>query len=259
MPALPDTQSERDTRHVPIRHAGVSALRYPLVIHRADGTSFATIADATMTVSVGATERGTHMSRFVEALHAVHDQMSEDQVLALARTLRTKLKADAASVDLQMTWFVLKTAPITGGQAFMDYKVSWSAIAEGRTTAFRTTVILGVATLCPCSRAIAERGAHNQRGMVTLTVAAKKPVAAESLIQLIEDSASCALYPLLKRPDEKFVTEKAYDSPVFVEDLVRNIAVRLRQHRGLTGFRIEAENLESIHQHNAVAIVTHNL
>jgi GTP cyclohydrolase I len=255
MPALTDTQSERDPRSVAITRVGVSALRYPVAIQRPDGGQFHTVAETSLTVSLPPEQRGTHMSRFVEELHLGHRSLSPAAVIELAKKLRTRLKAAGATVEVAVPWFIEKQAPVTGGMGYVDYQVTWRAAVTARSSRLQTTVRVPVGTLCPCSKAISDRGAHNQRGYATVTVETAKPLWPDALISLVESAASCELYSLLKRPDEKYVTERAYDRPVFVEDLVRDIAVGLRKVKGLRGHRIEAENLESIHSHNACALI----
>ena len=255
MDSLNDTQSERDTRNVPISRTGVSGLRYPVRIIRPDGTAFESACEAALTASLAPGIRGTHMSRFIEELHAVHKSMSPAGVSALAKKLRSRLKAAEATAELTLPWFVEKQAPVSGGAAWMDYTVTWKAAVTARNARLQTTVRVPLSTLCPCSKAIADRGAHNQRGFASVTVETATPLWPDKLITLIESAASCELYSLLKRPDEKFVTERAFDRPVFVEDLVRDIALGLRRLKGLRGYRIEAVNLESIHSHNACAII----
>jgi GTP cyclohydrolase IB len=255
MSRLTDTQSERDTRGVAITRVGVSSLRYPVTVQHPDSGEFHTVAEASLTVSLPAGQRGTHMSRFVEELHSGHRRLSPAGIVSLAKNLRTRLKAAEATVDIAVPWFVEKKAPVSGGQGYVDYHVRWKAAVTARGARLQTTVRVPVGTLCPCSKAISERGAHNQRGYATVTVETAKPLWPDALIALVENAASCELYSLLKRPDEKYVTERAYDRPVFVEDLVRDIAVALRRLKGLRGHRIEAENLESIHSHNACALI----
>ena len=253
--ALFDTQSEYDTRNIPITRVGISSLRYPVTVVRPDGTDFATVCEASLTASLAARHRGTHMSRFVEELHEARQTVHPAGVIALAKRLRTRLKAEAATAELTIPWFIEKQAPVTGGAGFMDYTVTWKASVNGRTPRLHTAVRVPLGTLCPCSKAISDRGAHNQRGHATVTVETASPVWPDDLITRIEAAASCELYSVLKRPDEKYVTERAYDRPVFVEDIVRDIAVNLRSLKGLRGHRIEAVNLESIHSHNACALV----
>lgn len=255
MAPLSDTQNERDTRDIPITRTGVTGLRYPVTVNAPDGRSFGSSCEATLTASLAADSRGTHMSRFVEELHAVYREISPETVISLAKKLRTRLKAAEATAELVLPWFVEKKAPVSGGPAWVDYTVTWKAASSSGSDRLHTTVRVPLGTLCPCSKAISERGAHNQRGYATVTIESAKPVWPDDLIALVEAASSCELFSLLKRPDEKFVTERAYDRPVFVEDLVRDIALGLRQIEGLLGYRIEAVNLESIHSHNACALI----
>lgn len=253
--SLKDTQSERDTRGLGISRAGISALRYPVAIPRPEGGVVHTVATAALTVAVPASQRGTHMSRFVEEMHQASRAMDAAGVLALARRLRERLGADEAQVEMRFPWFIEKRAPVTGGGGYVDYEVVWEVTDREGGVRLLTSVTVPVATLCPCSKAISERGAHNQRGYATLTVETSEPVWPDVLIGLVEEAASCELFSLLKRPDEKFVTERAYDNPVFVEDLVREIGVRVARLEGVLGWRARAENFESIHSHNAVAVI----
>ncbi len=255
MDILSDTQSEPDTRRIPIHRVGVSGLRYPLTIRRPDGTLFGSSCEAALTVSLEAHERGTHMSRFVEELHAAHAAMDPTGVLALAEKLRERLHARESTVTLTLPWFVEKRAPVTGGAAWMDYTVTWQAEVTPASSRFLTTLRVPLGTLCPCSKAISDRGAHNQRGYATVVLEMDAPPWPDDILTLIEAAASCDLYALLKRPDEKYVTERAFDRPVFVEDLVRDIALALSKLSGVRSYRVEAENLESIHSHNACAVV----
>jgi GTP cyclohydrolase I len=252
---LIDTQSERDPRNIAISRVGVNGLRYPITLRHPDGRTTGTSCEASLTVSLSATERGTHMSRFVEELHLSSREIHPAAVIALAKKLRTRLKAEGATAELTLPWFIEKKAPVTGQAAWMDYTVTWKASVTARSARLHTTIKVPLGTLCPCSKAISDRGAHNQRGYATVTVETATPVWPDVLINAIESAASCDLYSLLKRPDEKFVTERAYDRPVFVEDLVRDIAIALRRLKGLRGCRIEAVNLESIHSHNACALI----
>jgi GTP cyclohydrolase I len=255
MDSLSDTQSEHDSRDVPIHRVGVSGLRYPVSVRRPDGTVFGTSCEASLTVSLAGDRRGTHMSRFVEELHAAHGEITPAGVTALAKKLRSRLKAAEATAELVIPWFVEKKAPVTGGAAWMDYTLTWKAAVTSSGARLHTTLRVPLSTLCPCSKAISDRGAHNQRGYATVTVETATPVWPDKLIALIESAASCELYSLLKRPDEKLVTERAFDRPVFVEDLVRDIVLGLQSLKGLRGYRVEAVNLESIHSHNACALI----
>ncbi len=252
---LKDTQSERDYRRVPIDRVGVKNLRFPLRIKDRDHAEQHTVALVSLAVDLPHQYKGTHMSRFLEVLHAHGHALTVADIAGMPRDLIKRLKAEKAHVEFKFPYFRTKKAPATGAEGLMDYGVIFEVNAEKDELDFVVTVEVPVATLCPCSKAISERGAHNQRGTVTFSVRFSTPVWIEELIELVEASASCELYSVLKRPDEKLVTERAYDNPVFVEDLVRNVAIKARKHKHITWFRVEAENYESIHNHNAYAVV----
>jgi GTP cyclohydrolase I len=199
--------------------------------------------------------KGTHMSRFVELLNEHGRLIRMQDIPGILRGLKGRLNADNAHFEMEFPFFMEKEAPVTKAKGLMDYNVRFDASSEGEDICFTLIVIVPVATLCPCSKAISARGAHNQRGHVTLSVTFDKMVWIEDLIQMVEESASGQLYSLLKRPDEKFVTERAYDNPVFVEDLVRNVALLCNRHPHILWYRVEAENIESIHNHNAYAMI----
>jgi len=252
---LKDTQNERDYRRVPIDRVGVKNLRFPLRIRDRDHTEQSTVAVVSLAVDLPHHYKGTHMSRFVEILHAHGNVLTVADIAAMPRELMKRLDAKKAHVELRFPYFRAKKAPATGAEGLLDYGVVFQVNAEKQELDFVVTVEVPVTTLCPCSKAISTRGAHNQRGIVTFSIRFTKPVWIEEMIELVESSASCELYSLLKRPDEKHVTETAYDNPVFVEDLVRNVALKARRHKYITWFRVEAENHESIHNHNAYAVV----
>lgn len=255
MSPLEDTQSLTDHRNVPIPRVGIRGLRYPVTVQRPDGTRFPSTVLATLTASLPASERGTHMSRFVSLLHEHRDGITPAGLIIMARELRARLHAEEAQIILQMPWFLEKLAPVTGQPGFVDYQVTWDITISGLDATLLTSVVVPISTVCPCSKAISERGAHNQRGELTITAAGAPSLWPDDLIKLAESSASCPLYSVLKRPDEKAVTEQAYDNPVFVEDVVRNAAVQARRLKSVKAFRISAENFESIHHHNAYAMV----
>ncbi len=255
MPALKDTQNERDHRQIPIDRVGVRSLRFPLRIRDRDQQEQHTVAVVSLAVDLPHHYKGTHMSRFVEVLHAHGQVLDVKSIAAMPRELLKKLNAERAHTEFRFPYFRSKEAPVTKAKGLVDYGVIFEVDASGEEIDFKVTVEVPVATLCPCSKAISARGAHNQRGLVTLSVRFTQPVWIEDLIELVEASASCELYSLLKRPDEKFVTEAAYDNPVFVEDLVRNVAVRAAAHGQIKWFKVEAENFESIHNHNAYAMI----
>lgn len=255
MADLTDTQSERDHRQVAIDRVGVRSLRFPMRIRDRDGHEQHTVAVVSLAVDLPHQHKGTHMSRFVQVLHAHGQVLDVKGIAGMPRELLKKLHAERAHVEFRFPWFRAKPAPVTQSVGLLDYGVVFEVNTTSSEMDFVVTVEVPVATLCPCSKAISDRGAHNQRGLVTFAVRFTQPVWIEDLIELVEASASCQLYSVLKRPDEKFVTEAAYDNPVFVEDLVRNVAVRAAKHPHIKWFKVEAENFESIHNHNAYAMV----
>lgn len=256
MSSLVDTQNETDDRNLPIDKVGVKALRYPLSIKDRDGHVQNTVATLALAVELPKEYKGTHMSRFVEALNEADTPLEVSSVVGLPNSLLERLPSHRAHVDLRFPFFRSKPAPVTKKAGMLDYEVQFEVEASrDGDTDLTVTVFVPVTTLCPCSKAISEYGAHNQRGQVTFAVKMSSPIWIEDLIELVETSASAELYSLLKREDEKFVTEQAYENPVFVEDLVRNVATKAHAHSKITWFRVEAENFESIHNHNAYAVI----
>jgi GTP cyclohydrolase I len=252
---LADIQASWDKRGVDIDRVGVTRIRYPLWVNDRDRQRQHTIATVNMFVNLPHQFRGTHMSRFLQVLNECRD-VSTARLSELAETLRERLDAEAAQVEMEFPFFVTKRAPVSGAEGLMEFTCAIeSSVGPGERDDTVVRVSVPVTTLCPCSREISERGAHNQRGVGDLRVRTSGFVWFEELIDLIEASASCALYPVLKRPDEKWVTERAYDNPRFVEDLLREIAVHMRAHPRVRWYRIEVENQESIHAHNAYATV----
>jgi GTP cyclohydrolase I len=250
---LKDTQNEPDFRQIAIDRVGVKGLRYPLRIRDKARESQHTVAMCALTVDLPHHYKGTHMSRFVEVLNEFGPELHVENLRTLLEALVARLDSERAHVDFEFPFFLEKPAPVTGAVGMMDYTVRFAATIERGVVDFIVTVIVPVTTLCPCSKAISARGAHNQRGQVTFAVRFAKPIWIENLVRLVEDCASSELYSLLKRPDEKAVTERAFDNPVFVEDLVRNIAERADATADITWYCVEAENFESIHNHNAYA------
>ena len=252
---MQDKQNERDHRELPIDKVGVRGLRFPIQIRDKAHVLQNTIATIGMYVDLPKEFKGTHMSRFIEVLNAhgsvVHVENIEDILYAMQK----KLKAATAHLEMEFPFFLVKKAPVSGMESVMDYTARFDATACGKEIDFVLTVKTAVTTLCPCSKAISAYGAHNQRGEVTVQIRSKKAIWIEDLIALVESSASSELYSLLKRQDEKFVTERAYQNPVFVEDLVRNVVLKLNAHPDVTWYKVEAENHESIHSHNAYACI----
>jgi GTP cyclohydrolase I len=270
LPALRDIHSQRDRRGLALDRAGVKGLRYPIcVLDRARGLQH-TVAEIDMTVSVPHKRKGAHMSRFVELLNRHRREIDIRKFRSLCSELRKDHDAEAAHVEVRFPYFIEKKAPVTGAVGLVDYACTFGASVsgKGRRTGLRpgraergarsigdlwVAVEVPVTSLCPCSKAISDHGAHNQRSLVSVRVWFTKFFWIEDLIALVEASASSELYALLKRPDEKFVTERAYQRPRFVEDLVREVGMRLRKGRSFTRWEVEAESFESIHAHNAYA------
>ncbi|SDT99678.1 GTP cyclohydrolase I [Verrucomicrobium sp. GAS474] len=253
--SIPDRQGERDTRNIPIDRVGVKGLRYPIEVKDRAHATQSTVATFAMTVDLPHQFKGTHMSRFVEILNAHGRLIHVENVEKMLRALQKRLHAERAHIEMEFPYFIGKKAPATGAVGLVDYVVKFETTVDGPKRDFVLTVIVPVTTLCPCSKAISAYGAHNQRGYVSLAVRFEKTVWIEELIALIEASASSEIFSLLKRPDEKAVTERAYDNPVFVEDLVRNVALRVNAHPQVTWYKVEAENMESIHNHAAYALI----
>src|SRR3984957_12519434 len=252
---LQDKQNERDTRELRIDKVRVRGLRFPIQLKDKARLLQNTIATIGMYVDLPKEFKGTHMSRFIEVLNAHGNIVHVENITGILHAMQKKLKSAVAHLEMEFPFFLSKKAPVSGMEGLMDYTARFDATAIGREIDFVLTVIAGVTTLCPCSKAISEHGAHNQRGTVTVQVRSRQAIWIEDLIALVEASASSELYSLLKRQDEKAVTERAYENPVFVEDLVRNVALKLNAHADVTWYKVEAENYESIHNHNAYACI----
>ena len=252
---IPDVQSTPDTRQLAIDRVGIKSIRHPARIQERDGGVQHTIAIFNMYVGLPHHFKGTHMSRFVEILNAHEREISPDTFRTMLREMVKKLEAESGHIEMAFPYFVAKKAPVSGVSSLMDYEVTFlGEIVDGREV-FTLKVQVPVTSLCPCSKKISERGAHNQRSHVTIAARINKFVWIEELIDLAENEASCELYGLLKRPDEKFVTENAYDNPKFVEDMVRDIAAKLNADPRIEGYVVESENFESIHNHSAYAMI----
>ena len=252
---LHDKQSERDHRELRIDKVGVRDLRFPIQVRDKAHSVQNTVATIGLFVDLPKEFKGTHMSRFIEVLHAHGSVVHVENIPDILYAMQEKFQAATSHLEMEFPYFMTKTAPVSGKESMMDYTARFDAAACKKEIDFVLTVKANVTTLCPCSKAISARGAHNQRGEVTVQVRFARPIWIEDLIAIIEGSASSELYALLKREDEKAVTERAYDNPVFVEDLVRNVAVKLNAHPDVTWYKVEAENQESIHNHNAYACI----
>lgn len=260
---MQDVQGLPDDREIPLDQVGVSGLHHPIVVLDRTSEKQRTIARVTMSVALPREQKGTHMSRFVEVLNDHHDEVTMRTVPTILRDLRRRLDAASARIELTFPYFLERVAPVSGARALMDYETSFIGASDDTRDDFVLKVKVPVTSLCPCSKAISKYGAHNQRGYVTISVrsyptvgdAVPQLVWIEELVSLAESCASAPVYPLLKREDEKHVTEQAYENPVFVEDMVRNATQRLRDDPRIAWFHVHAENLESIHNHSAFAEV----
>jgi GTP cyclohydrolase I len=252
---IPDVQSTPDTRRLAIDRVGIKSIRHPARIQERDGGVQHTIARFNMYVGLPHHFKGTHMSRFVEILNAHEREISPDTFRTMLREMVKKLEAESGHIEMSFPYFVSKKAPVSGVASLMDYEVTFLGDIVDGEERFTLKVAVPVTSLCPCSKEISERGAHNQRSHVTIAARINTFVWIEELIDVAENEASCQLYGLLKRPDEKFVTENAYDNPKFVEDMVRDIAARLNADARIEGYVVESENFESIHNHSAYAMI----
>jgi GTP cyclohydrolase IB len=249
---LPDVQSDADLRNLAIQRVGVKDVTHPLTVRTAAGPQ-PTVASIDMYVGLAADVKGTHMSRFLEVLQAAHEPLSPAVLRAMMTTMLQRLDAAAGYIEMRFPYFVMKTAPVSGVQSLMDYRVTLKAEVAAGIASITMQVLVPVTSLCPCSRNISEYGAHNQRSHVTIAAELRDDLAVETLIGIAEDAASCQLWGLLKRPDEKYVTERAYDNPKFVEDLVRDVAIAVEALDAVAAYSVESENFESIHNHSAYA------
>lgn len=255
---LPDIQGTPDHRELAINQVGVRGLRYPLRLIDAAGEVHATVATISMTVGLPPTVKGTHMSRFVEIMEAQDTALTLNGMKALFNRMRQRLDAESGKIEFAFPYFIRKCAPVSGVTSLIDVDaaITLSAKAQGGVTA-TLKVVAPVTSLCPCSKEISDYGAHNQRSHITIEATLKEgaELSLESLVRIAEEEASCEVFGLLKRPDEKWVTERAYDNPKFVEDLVRDIALRLKAEPGVAHWIVSSENFESIHNHSAYALI----
>ncbi len=249
-----DVQSRADTRHLPINRVGIKEISHPVRVKDRSAGEQHTIATFNMYVSLPHHFKGTHMSRFVEILHAERE-ISVESFRGMLENMTTRLEADAGHIEMTFPFFVMKRAPATGVESLMDYRASLIGERHDGVTDMWVRVIVPVTSLCPCSKRISDYGAHNQRSHVTITAKLRSHIWIEELIEIAEREASCELYGILKRPDEKYVTERAYDNPKFVEDIVRDVAMRLNADERVASYVVESENFESIHNHSAYALI----
>jgi GTP cyclohydrolase I len=253
--AIDDVQSRRDPRRIPINKVGVKDLYHPVRVKDRSAGEQHTVANFNMYVALPHDFKGTHMSRFVEVLNQHEREISVESFRQMLKEMTGRLDASAGHVEMSFPYFVTKTAPVSGAQSLMNYEATLiGEIRDGREETW-IRVVVPVTSLCPCSKRISERGAHNQRSHITIRARVSTHMWIEELIDIAEQEASSELFAVLKRPDEKHVTERAYDNPKFVEDIVRDVAVRLNAEDRVLAYVVEAENFESIHNHSAYALI----
>ena len=252
---IEDVQNSEDTRRIDIDRVGIKSIRHPVLFRQRDGELQATVAMFDMTVNLSHEQKGTHMSRFVEILNEELGELDIRTFPQVISDMASRLEADNAYIETHFPLFIRKKAPVTSVPSLLDYEVTLTGEWIAGLSKLWLKVVVPVTSLCPCSKKISDYGAHNQRSHVTLTVQPRELLWVEDLIDLIERQASSQIYGLLKRADEKYVTERAYNNPKFVEDIVRDIANDLNQNKAILYYKLETENFESIHNHSAYAII----
>jgi GTP cyclohydrolase IB len=252
---IDDVQGTADLRRIPINKVGIKDIFHPVRIMERAGGEQHTVANFNMYVDLPHNFKGTHMSRFVEILNRHEREISVKSFRDIMSELTERLDAQSGHIEMTFPYFINKKAPVSGVESLMDYKASLIGERRQGESIIWAKVVVPVTSLCPCSKKISDYGAHNQRSHVTICVKVEGFVWLEELIELAEEEASCELFGILKRPDEKWVTERAYDNPKFVEDLVRDIAVRLNADPRIRAYTVESENFESIHNHSAYAMI----
>ena len=251
---LEDVQGRADARRLPINRVGIKDIRHPVRVKDRSAGEQHTIANFNMYVSLPHNFKGTHMSRFVEILHGERE-ISVESFRAMLEKMTQRLEADTGHIEMSFPFFVMKKAPVSGVESLMDYQATLIGERRDGQTETWVRVVVPVTSLCPCSKKISDYGAHNQRSHVTIKAKLRSHLWIEEIIGIAESEASSELYGILKRPDEKFVTERAYENPKFVEDLVRDVAGRLNADERIAEYTVEAENFESIHNHSAYALI----
>ncbi len=256
---IPDVQSSADSRQLPIDKVGIKSIRHPVKVLDKSGGVQHTIANFAMYVGLPHNFKGTHMSRFVEILNSRDKEISVESFEAMLREMVKKLEAETGIIEMTFPYFINKEAPVSKVKSLMDYEVTFiGEILDGAVYRQTMKVVVPATSLCPCSKKISDYGAHNQRSHITVTATTNSFLWIEELVQMVEAQASCEVYGLLKRPDEKYVTERAYDNPKFVEDMVRDVAGVLNAEPRIDAYILESENFESIHNHSAYALIERN-
>ncbi|MCX7679057.1 MAG: GTP cyclohydrolase FolE2 [Spirochaetes bacterium] len=253
---LRDIQSENDPRNLPINKVGVKNISYPVVVlDKTEGEQH-TVARVNMYVDLPHNFRGTHMSRFVEILNRYRKGISTSKIREILFEMQKALNAERAHFEIEFPYFITKKAPISHEEAKMEY--TCRLIGDSSVDYYTLEVKVPVLSLCPCSKEISKFGAHNQRSFITITIKAREKIWIEDIVAIAEQSASSDIYAILKREDEKYITERAYQNPMFVEDMVRSAALKLMATKGVLAFSVESENIESIHNHSAYALIEWN-
>jgi GTP cyclohydrolase I len=253
--SIADVQSSKDKRQIAINKVGIKDIRHPVRIKDRSDSEQHTIATFNMYVNLPHHFKGTHMSRFVEILNSHEAELTVASFRDMMFEMTERLEAESGHIEMNFPFFINKTAPVSGVKSLLDYDVTLIGEIHDGKPAIHIKVVVPVTSLCPCSKKISERGAHNQRSHVTVQARTNGFIWIEEIIDMVEHEASCELYGLLKRPDEKYVTERAYDNPKFVEDMVRDVAVRLNNEERISAYIVESENFESIHNHSAYALI----
>ncbi len=253
---IEDVQNIEDKRQIAIDKVGIKDIQHPVKVSDRTSGEQHTIANFNMYVNLPHQFKGTHMSRFVEILNKDEREITVKSFRGMLGEMTERLQAESGYIEMAFPYFVNKEAPISKVKSLMDYQVSFIGEITGDKTDVMVKVVVPVTSLCPCSKNISDYGAHNQRSHVTVTVRADRFIWIEDIIDMVEQEASCEIFGLLKRPDEKYVTEKAYDNPKFVEDIVRDIAARLNDDSRINAYMVESENFESIHNHSAYALIS---
>lgn len=253
-----DIQNQKDERNIEIKKVGVKGVKYPItVLDRSNGVQQVN-ATINMYVNLPHHFKGTHMSRFVEILNEYRGQINIKTLQIILEKVKEKLHAESSHMEIKFPYFIEKKAPVSGAKSLMEYECRFWGQHGGNKTDILVGVVVPVTTVCPCSKEISDAGAHNQRGLVSVSVRFRRFFWIEDIIRMVENSASGEVYSLLKRVDEKYVTEKGYENPMFVEDVVRNVAEGLNNMDNFTWYSVEAENFESIHNHSAYAYLEKN-
>lgn len=251
---LPDVQASHDLRNVAIARVGVRGLTHPVTVATATGSQ-PSVASVDMFVALPAQMKGTHMSRFIEVLTGHREPLSATTIRGLIESMLAKLESSRGEIEIRLPYFILKSAPVSGVQSLMDYQLTLRVESTDGATRVLQKVTVPVTSLCPCSKKISDYGAHNQRAHIIISVELAAPMTVEEQVRIAEQAASSEMWALLKRPDEKYVTEHAYDNPKFVEDVVRDVALALNADDRVLAYTVASENFEAIHNHSAYAMV----